>query len=151
MMKRINYLFVASIITFLWITPLAYMLVDNQPPYEYDVSRSYVIPAKVPQQNQVTVHWHISRVHRLCPGRVTRIIVDASTGVRTVYDPVPAVLPLDPLTKEMALDRTFVLPPNLTPGLHYYKTINEFSCNLLQRFWPLTVATPEIPFEVLER
>ena len=77
---------------------------------------------------------------------MTRVIVDQQTGVRTYYDPTPAARTLD--IEEMTLDRTFYLPPLITPGPKWYYSDAEFSCNLLQHFYPLRVRTPRLAFEV---
>ena len=128
--------------------PLAYMLADNQPPFEYDASRSYVVPSKTPAGRQMTVHWKFSKVNRLCPGYVTKIVVDQTTGVRTLYDPTPAARVID--EDSMTLDKTFYLPPTITEGKKWYYSEAEYACNPLQHVYPLRVRTPRLSFEVTE-
>lgn len=128
------------------IGPLAYMLADNQLPYEYDVDASYVIPDVTPSGRQMTVHWKLKKVNRVCRGAITRTIVDRDTGVKTTYDPTPAAQTID--LGDMTLDRTFYLPPLITPGRKWYYSDAEFACNLLQQFYPLRTVTPRLPFTV---
>lgn len=136
----------ASIITILFITPLAYMLADNQPPYVYDTENSYIVPQQNRVDHQATAHWSFKRVNRLCPGLVYRVIVDVNSGAQTIFDPVPAsVISM----KATYINRTFTLPPNLAPGPQLYRAHIAFRCNALQRFWPLMVRTPDLPFQVV--
>lgn len=137
----------SAIISILVVAPLAYMMADNQPPYEYDASNSYIIPQQSRVDHQVVVHWQFKRVNRVCPGSVTRVIVDARSGAQTTFDPTAVAASVT--TKSTHLDRTFTLPPNLAPGPQLYRAHVAFRCNMLQHFWPLMVRTPDLSFEVL--
>jgi hypothetical protein len=134
-------------ISLLVIAPTVYMLADDQPPYEYDVENSYVVPRQTRAGHQVTVHWKLSRINRVCPGVIIRTIVDALTGVRTTYDPAPAATTIDLMDNE--LNRTFLLPSGITPGSKWYYSDAEYACNPLQRFYPLKERTPRLSFDIL--
>lgn len=139
---------VSAAVSMFIIAPLAYMVADTQPPYEYDAEMSYIIPAKTQKGHQVTVHWKFSKVNRYCPGWVTRSVVDQQTGARVTYDPRPVSSKSN--VDNDGLDRTFFLPQGITPGLKWYYADAEFACNPLQHIYPLRVRTPRLSFEVLE-
>lgn len=131
-----------------FIMPLAYMLADVQPPYEYDAEHSYIVPSTTPSGRQMLVHWHFVRVNRVCPGAITRYIVDQRTGARLSYDPTAAARTID--VGDKYLDRTFYLPAAISPGMKWYYSEGEYACNPLQRLYPLRVRTPRLSFEVKE-
>lgn len=128
------------------VTPLSYMAFDNMPPYEYDVENSYIIPSETPVGRQLTVHWKLKKVNRTCSGSITRHVVDQDTSVRFSYDPTAAARTID--IHDDVLNRTFFLPPDVTTGKKWYYADADFACNPLQRFYPLRVRTPRLPFEV---
>ncbi len=137
-----------ALLTLLIIAPLSYMIADNEPPYEFDAERSYVVPSKTPAGHQIVVHWHIIKINRVCPGSITRYIVDDETKAKISYDAVPSARQVEFGTRE--LNRTFLLPFGIHPGKKWYYSEGEYACNLLQRFYPLRVLTPRISFEVTE-
>ena len=136
------------VFTLLIVMPISYMLGDTQPPYEYDASRSYVIPQHTAAGKQITVHWHFLRINRICVGRITRHIVDQMTGVNISYDPTLAAATVE--VGMDSLDRTFFLPQGILPGMKWYFAEGEYACNPLQRFYPLVTRTPRLSFEVTE-
>ncbi len=138
----------SAVISFFIIMPLSYMLSDIQPPYEFDVDKSYIVPHRAIGGRQLTVHWHVKRVNRICPGTITRFIVDAKTGARISYDPTLAAKSID--LKDNTFDRTFYLPEGIAPGVKYYYAEGNYACNPLQRFYPLLARTPRLTFEVIE-
>lgn len=140
--------FLSALLSLFVIAPITYMLADNQPPYEYDAENSYVIPSKTMAGRQMSVHWKLKKLNRICSGSVTRVIVDEQTGVRTYYDPTPVTRTLD--IGDMTIDRTFYLPPLISPGPKWYYADIEYACNILQHFYPLRVRTPRLPFNVDE-
>lgn len=144
-MKRSGLIFWAAAANLTVITgSISYMLADNQPPYTYDASKSYVKPNPAEMGHQVTVHWEF-KVNRMCKGFITRLIIDVRTGVVVSYDPIAA---LGRPTGDFYMDRTFYLPDSIEPGMKIYRVSGEYSCNLLQRFWPLKVHTPDLYFEI---
>jgi hypothetical protein len=128
------------------IAPLVYMLADNTPPYEYDAAKSYVVPSPTPSGQQLTVHWEFKVINRVCIGSVTRVIVDVKTKTRITYDPSSAARTIE--FGDKYLDRTFFLPPLITPGEKEYYSEGEYACNPLQKFYPLRVTTPRLTFFV---
>jgi len=144
-MKKI--LVFSAIVSFLWITPIAYMFADNVPPYVYDVSRSYVVPSRTTVDKQVTVHWAFKRINRVCPGSIVRYIIDEQTRIKTTYDATAVAPTID--VKDHVLNRTFYLPPDITPGPKIYRAEMYFQCNLLQHIFPLHVVTPDLHFEIV--
>lgn len=139
-------LIASGVFSMIVVTPLAYMMADNLPPYEYDAKRSYVVPSITAAGRQMTVHWYFKRVNRVCVGSITRFVVDQDTGVRFSYDPTAAARTIE--LGENKLVRTFYLPPDVTPGRKWYYADAEFACNPLQRIYPLRVSTPRLSFEV---
>lgn len=135
-------------ISLLVVAPLAYMLADNQPPYVYDASKSYVKPEKTASGKQVTVHWHLARINRVCVGTIVRYIVDQHTNARISYDPTAAAATIE--VGMNYLERTFFLPQEMTPGKKWYYAEGSYACNPLQRFYPLVTRTPRLSFEVTE-
>lgn len=140
---------ISLLLSIFLIAPIAYMLNDNQPPYEYDAENSYIIPQKAQGGNQMLVHWAFTRVNRVCGGTLTRFVIDEATGYRFSYDTVPVATHLEVGDKH--LDRSFTLPQNIVPGWKNYYAEMNFVCpwNLLQRFYPLTVRTPRLRFKVV--
>lgn len=145
-MKMKLTIFASLLVSSFLIAPAAYMLSDNQPPYEYDAANSYIIPTTTPAGRQMSVHWAFTRVNRVCPGTLTRFVVDEATGYRFSYDPVPVALASE--IGDNVLNRTFFLPPGLVPGWKTYYSEMHFACNPLQRIYPLVVRTPRLRFEV---
>lgn len=138
----------AAAVSFLLIAPIVYMYLDNVPPYEYDAGKSYIVPSRAHVEHQVTIHWAITKINRICRGYVVRFIIDADTGVKTTYDATPAATSVE--RGDTELDRTFTLPPNVAPGVKIYRSEGFYSCNPLQQLWPLRVVTPDIRFEVVQ-
>jgi hypothetical protein len=72
---------------------LAFMVADTAPPYEYDVERSYIVPSKAHDGDQITVMWKLAKINRICPGSNRRILFDPRTRVILAsYDPTPAAV-----------------------------------------------------------
>lgn len=139
-------LIVSALVSMFGIAPITYMALDNVIPYEYDVANSYISPSKIRAGELITTHWKLSRVNRSCTGQITRVIVDTVNGVRTVYDPVPAIA-IGP--NDEVFERTFVLPRGILPGPKTFHVEALFACNLLQRWFPLFERQPSLTFEVL--
>jgi hypothetical protein len=137
---------VSAILSTLFVMPVAYMAADTTPPYTYYPEKSYIVPLETQSGRQILVHWALM-VNRVCQGAITRFVVDQDTGVRVSYDPAPAASTIE--LNDRGLDRTFYLPPNVTPGKKWYYAEGEYACNLLQRFYPLRVRTPRLEFTVL--
>ena len=125
-----------------------FMLADNQPPYVYDVSQSYVKPNPTIPGHQVEVFWKLKKINRICPGSNVRTIVDERTGASFSYDATPAMATIK--FGDDHLSRTFLLPDGISTGRKIYRANLEYACNPLQRFWPLKVQTPDLHFEVEE-
>lgn len=138
----------SALLSFLVIAPVSYMSFDTEPPYVYDKDGSYIVPERTHAGHQITVHWKLRRVNRICPGFITRNIVDAETGVRVMYDPVPATQSV--VQGDSELNRAFLLPSGIGPGRKLYYSEGAYGCNLLQRLWkPLQLRTPTLEFEIL--
>lgn len=128
---------------------LAFMMADNQPPYEYDVANSYVVPSPAFEGQQITVWWRISKVNRYCPGVGHRILFDPKTRVVLAdYDPSPTAEPGS--VKEGYLPKTFLLPAKFSPPPEVgYRQTGCYGCNVYQQFVrPLCVNTPDLIFRV---
>lgn len=142
-----KFIIAVAIVASVIIAPMVYMMADNQPPYDYDGVNSQVIPSQTPAGRQLRVHWVLKRVNRICPGSITRTIVDQKSGTRISYDPAPAATNVE--LGDTELDRTFLLPPEIPPGKKWYYADAEYACNPLQRFYPLKLRTPRLSFEVV--
>lgn len=144
-MKRSGYAFCSAAIALMVSAGfISFLLADNQPPYEYDVDKSYIKPNPALPGRQVTVHWAL-KVNRPCKGFIVRSIIDAKTRVIVSYDPIAS---LGRPPNEQYMERTFYLPENIESGTKIYRVNGEYSCNILQRFWPLKVQTPDLYFEI---
>lgn len=133
---------------FAWV---AFMVADNEPPYEYDVGKSYIVPSVAHDGDQITVIWKLNKINRVCPGSNRRILFDPKTHVILAsYDPTPAAVS-ESIT-DGHLNRTFLLPRGALPsGPIGYRANVCYECNLFQRFIkPLCIATPELFFSVVE-
>lgn len=127
----------------------AYMMADNQPPYEYDAEKSYIIPERAKDGSQITVRWRIKHINRICPGSNRRMLFDPVTKVILAsYDPTPAAL--SDSIKDSYLNRTFLLPQSLPEGDIGYRATVCYECNLFQKYArPLCVTTPELYFKIV--
>ena len=128
---------------------IAFMAADNQPPYEYDVVNSYVVPSLADDGDQITVKWKLSRINRICPGSNCCVLFDKTTGViLAAYDPTPAAISSS--IKDGYLNRTFLLPRGALPsGEIGYRATVCYECNLFQKFIkPLCVTTPDLMFRI---
>lgn len=129
---------------------VSFMAADNQPPYEYDAEKSYIVPSKAHDGDQITVMWKLAKINRICPGSNRRILFDPRTRVILAsYDPTPAAV--SESIHEGYLNRTFLLPRGALPeGPIGYRANVCYECNPFQRFIkPLCVATPELFFSVV--
>lgn len=126
----------------------AFMAADNQPPYEYDLTASYIVPSVADEGSQITVKWKLAKINRVCPGSNQRTLFDPKTRVILAsYDPTPAAI-ADSI-KVGYLNRTFLLPSSLPSGEIGYRAKVCYECNLFQKFIrPLCVTTPELTFRI---
>lgn len=128
---------------------IGFMAADNQPPYEYDVAQSYVVPSVANDGDQITVKWKLLKINRICPGSNRRVLFDKTTGVVLAsYDPTPAAVSSS--IADGYLNRTFLLPRGALPsGEIGYRATVCYECNLLQKFVrPLCVTTPDLTFRI---
>lgn len=141
----------SAIVSLFVIAPVVYMLADNQQPYVYDAERSYaevhVYSAK--DAMKLHVHWQLKTINRVCPGYSVRVIADRRSGAHTNFDHLPLRDSID-LNEGGAFDRVFSLPSGITPGPKWYYTELYYSCNPLQRIYPLVGTTPRLGFEITE-
>lgn len=128
---------------------IAFMAADNQPPYEYDVENSYIIPYYAKDGSQITVRWRLKNVNRICPGSNRRVLFDPITKVViATYDPTPAAL--SDSVKDGYLNRTFLLPQSLPEGRTGYRATVCYECNPFQKYVrALCITTPDIFFNVV--
>lgn len=124
----------------------AVMWLDNEPPYSYDASQSFVLPDPAPQGATVTVSWKLTNIRRECPGSVQRVFRNMDTGALvTTLDTTPMSRAIK--RGDARLPRSFELPPGLPPVVGYSAEVCA-QCNLLQRAFPMCFKTPEIIFRV---
>jgi hypothetical protein len=128
---------------------VAFMVADTTPPYEYDIERSFIVPSRAHDGDQITVRWALAKVNRICPGSNRRVLFDPKTHVILAsYDPTPAAV--SESIQNGYLNRTFLLPRGVLPsGKVGYRANVCYECNLFQKFIkPLCVATPNLFFQV---
>jgi hypothetical protein len=131
---------------FAWV---AFMMADNEPPYEYDAEQSYIVPSKAHDGDQITVKWKLAKVNRICPGSNRRVLFDPKTHVILAsYDPTPAAV--SDSIEDGYLNRTFLLPRGVLPsGKIGYRANVCYECNIFQKIIkPLCIATPNLFFQV---
>lgn len=140
-------LFFVSMILALVLGPVTYWAFDNQRPYIFDGSESYIIPNEATGNDQMIVAWKV-KVVRQCEGLVRRELFDPRTQViLSIYDPQQAQINSMPIG-EGYYNRTFLLPKMIQTGKIGYRVRAEYYCNPLQRIWPLKYSTPDLFFEV---
>jgi hypothetical protein len=130
----------SAIVSIFVVMPVVYMLADTQPPYEYVSAR--IEPETVEPGQTVTVHWHL-KINRKCKGINQRQVAD-SQGRIVNYDPTIAA----GLSVSEKFSVAFTAPRGLAPGPAKYRVISNYSCNLMQSFFPLHVVTPDVSFFV---
>lgn len=127
----------------------AFMYLDTVPPYEFDVSQSYIVPDPAEDGQQITVNWKVKE-NRICPGVNYRTLIDPKTrAVVATYDPVAALTRME--GEDLSggyLRRTFLLPAGPLPAEMDYRARTCFSCNPLQRLYPFCVQTPLLRFRI---
>lgn len=143
-------LWFVGILISLLLGTLAYMMADNQPPYTYDLEKSYIVPARAKDGDQIAVRWRLKNINRICPGSNRRMLFDPQTKViLAAYDPTPAAV-ADSI-KDGYLNRTFMLPKSMQSGRIGYRANVCYECNLYQKYVkPLCVMTPDLFFEIVE-
>lgn len=139
-------LFIISLLVGLAATVITYWALDTQHPYDFVASESYVVPYTARGNDQMIVKWRVV-AHRTCPGLIRRELIDPKTDVvLAVYDPQIAA-PKYKL-EDGYLNKVFMMPRSVQPGMVGYRSHLEYWCNPLQRLWPLRYDTPTLLFEV---
>jgi hypothetical protein len=148
------HVFLICIATFIACSIL-YGLLDNTPPFKYDVANSYIAPVYAKRSDQVIVRWKITAPpSRMCLGSNRRELFDAETKVTLAsYDPAPAAITSS--ITDGYLNRTFMLPAELPIGRKIgYRAHVNYHCNWVQRMFPevfgFNTVTPDLYFTVVE-
>jgi hypothetical protein len=134
---------------------IMYGLLDNTPPYKYDVANSYVVPMNARKSDQVIVKWKLAAPpSRPCSGSNRRELFDAETNVILAsYDAAPAAMIAS--IRDGYLNRTFRLPAEMPVGRKIgYRAYVRYNCNWVQRMFPdvfgFDTVTPTLYFTVVE-
>lgn len=126
---------------------VAFMFFDTDPPYNYDASRSYIEPDHADGGDTVTSNWKVT-MNRWCPGTMQRQLFDPRTGaIVSTYDTIP-MAHHSIIDKDGYLRRNFILPRAISKGRTGYRVNVCFSCNPLQRLYPVCYKTPDLFFMV---
>jgi hypothetical protein len=142
-------LFVLSLIIAIIVGPISFWMLDNAHPYEFDADLSVIIPTEAHGNDQMIVKWKV-HYNRTCQGTIRRELFDPHTEVvLAVYDPQPAATE-PPAFHDGYLNKTFLLPRKIQTGRVGYRAKLEFSCNPLQRIWPMRYNSPSLFFTVNE-
>jgi hypothetical protein len=128
-------------------TWVAWMSMDNEPPYVWDATESYIKPNPATQEGLVTANWKLNKVNRICPASLQRFFYNHETGeIASTLDRTEASRAVR--YGDERLPRSFQLPPGLPPIVDY-SVLVCFECNAYQRLIaPLCILTPRITFNV---
>lgn len=143
MLKNLIWAIVVALIV---VGPVTYFLADRQHPYEYVYGE--VLPPDPNTGSQISIHWRV-RFNRFCPGWVQRDITDRRGYVwRNVGGPVKNI-PAPAKDEYADIVNTLELPRQLGMGPATYQAHVTYRCNWLQRwFWPISVSSPKLLFEI---
>lgn len=126
---------------------VAYMIADVEPPYVYYGEESYIIPSSAEKGEQMVVHWKVKQ-NRYCPGYTVRQLFDPkTTAIIATYD-TAQMAPVNSVSPEGYLIRTFTLPRAISSGRTGYRTVVCFSCNPLRRLVPVCEMSPYLYFNI---
>lgn len=112
-------------------------LYNEQPPVSY--SRRQVLTPLVPPGGELQIRISAD-VFKRCSSFVHRTIVD-STGRPFEFVPEPRPVETDYVIK-------IVVPLGAAPGPAYYSARVQWSCNLVQQWWPQEVTQRNIDFTI---
>lgn len=128
--------------------PVAYWAADNEWPYTFDVSNSYIEPPSVEAGRVITVHWKAEK-NRECQGAAQRVLFDPDSKlIVATYDPNLTAPQSSYDENSKTLRRAVQLPERLPKGVIGYRAYVWYQCNPLQRFLPLRTVTPDLFFVV---
>lgn len=152
--SRVGAHVVALLIVCLILFPILLLVGDRKSPYTYLTGE--VLTTDAQPGHPVLVKWS-GKFTRECEGTIFRSVVDSGKTVH-LLDGLPSVLSSFSLGDDVAADtkdtvvwtRSFILPAGVRPGRASYRVRSEYWCNPLQVYWPIKVALPDIPFNVVE-
>lgn len=128
-----------------------FLAADNTHPFDYIAEGSYIKPPTGRPGEQVIVSWSVRQNRSICPGIVTRQLIDVNTKeVVAMYDPVFATR--GPVTNNR-LNISFAMPKTIPTGWIGYRANLEYTCNWLQQAFPsfaIRYQTPMLLFKVQE-
>lgn len=139
---------VAAFVSVALFGPALWMVLDRDPPFV--VTNGRVDPITPVVNSSISVTWDVHPVRSCQPSSsatVTRAIVD-SKGVKHVYAPVPAVYGTPAQREVGEIHRMIPLPNNII-GPARYSSVACYACNPIQKYWPICIELPEIPFEIV--
>ena len=112
--------------------------------YETVVENARIEPNIVQPGAYGTLRFHSLGLDKVCPGVVTRVIIDSQGVVQHL--PETDAVKFDPKTNQF--ERPFPVPLKTAPGPATYVGLVTRWCNPIQKFfWPI-VSTTRLPFTV---
>lgn len=129
--------------------PIGWMLLDREPPYDFqhvDIS-----PREIPQGGEIHITFHVKQNRAPCsPGMVYREFREAS-GKLHLFDPIQRAEV--PIIVDNKFTRIAKLPDNISPGPTTYRGVSCYTCNYLHRWlrWPVCAPTPPAVFSIIEK
>lgn len=142
--------FVAAFIAVFLFAPILWMLLDRDPPYEFE--KVEIEPQVVASTETIYITFQVKQTRAVCgPGLIYRQFREEPSGKLHIYDPIQRADP--PVIENNRFTRMSALPANMTPGLVTYRGTSCYTCNPVQAWlrWPVCVTTPDVPFVVLEK
>lgn len=130
--------------------PLGWMLMDREPPYDFqhvDIS-----PSEVQQGGEIHVTFTVKQNRSACsPGLVYREFKEAATGKLHLFDPIQRAEV--PIIADNRFTRIAKLPDNISPGPTTYRGVSCYTCNYLHRWlrWPVCAPTPPATFNIIKK
>lgn len=139
---------VSAFIAIAFVAPLAWMLMDREPPYTFVGTE--ISPAYVREGGEIEITFTVKENRPACgPGMIYREFKEEVSGKIHTIDPVTRAAP--PVIVNNKFTRIAKLPENITPGLVTYRGMACYTCNPVHSWlrWPVCTNTPTAQFEIL--
>lgn len=121
------------------------VLYDRRPVIEIESLHGRAVPPLVQEAGTLTIEWSAYRL-RTCGTLVAREVVDAAN----------VVFRLDqesgPRSNALGFDiwrMTIPVPPSAAWGTARYRSTITYQCGITHGWFPVTVQSPEVPFEIV--
>lgn len=123
----------------------AAILHDRRPVIDADTLQGRAIPQLVAEAGELTIEW-TARRYRACATTIAREIVDSAN---VVYRLDQSIGPYSTTTNGDTWRMSITIPPGAAWGRARYRSTISYHCGWTHSWWPLTVKSPEVPFEIV--